>query len=71
MSVEKKAQRKAKSMMTMKRAIGTSLQIVPIVLMKAACLMPASTAKFMIQITSEPPRIDQRLFPPVKVPGKK
>lgn len=55
----------------MKTAIGTSLQIVPTVLMKAACFMPARTAKFMPQITIEPPTIDQRLLPPVKVPGKK
>ena len=57
-SVVKNAQRNAKSMIRMNSAIGTSLQMVPTTLMKAACFMPASTMKFMPQITIEPPMIE-------------
>ena len=56
---------------TINSSSGTSLKIVPTVLMNAACLVPRRTRKFISQITIDPPIMDGILFPPLNVPGKK
>ena len=50
---------------------GTSLPTVPIIFIMEACFTPASTTKLNVQISTDPPSIDQTLFPPVNTPGKK
>ena len=60
-----------KNITAIKKRMGTSLKTVPIILINAACLTPARTAKFIIHITALPPIIAQTVLPPVNVPGKK
>ena len=50
---------------------GKILQTVAIVLTDEACFIPPKTIKLNVQMRTEPPIIDHKLFPPVNTPGKK
>ena len=64
-------QRKTTSITIINTAMGINLAAVPIMFIAEACRVPRMTRKHISQITSDPPMIEYKLFPPVKVPGKK